>query len=50
MLIILAYLFPTICVIASAVLLWGRREGWGWFLLVAALSFPAARVLQPALS
>lgn len=28
-----------VCAIAAAVLCWKEREGWGWFLVVAALAF-----------
>lgn len=37
----LAYLFPTVCAVIAGLLAWKGREGWGWFLLVAALTIPA---------
>lgn len=41
-------LTPAICAVAAAVLAWGRRDGWGWFLFVALLTYPAGKLIEPS--
>jgi len=41
-----ALLTPAICAIAAAVLAWGGKDGWGWFLFVAFLIYPAVKLID----
>lgn len=45
--ILLVNLFSITCVLAAAALAWVQREGWGWFLFVAVITYSGAAALGP---